>query len=130
MKLFQRLLVAPAALGLMAPVAVNADTAFSSSTTLSGGAFFTVGSVDAGTGDANEEMYMQYAYSLNVNSSFSGEDLLTAGIVTGDASGPLASMDSAETGSSALSVESLYYAFPVGDLAVTAGPLLLFNNLN
>ena len=124
MKLFQRLLVAPAALGLMAPVAVNADTAFSSSTTLSGGAFFTVGSVDAGTGDANEEMYMQYAYSLDVNSSFSGEDLLTAGIVTGDASGPLASMDSAETGSSALSVQSLYYAFPVGDLAVTAGPLL------
>ena len=124
MKLFQRLLVAPAALGLMAPVAVNADTAFSSSTTLSGGAFFTVGSVDAGTGDANEEMYMQYAYSLDVNSSFSGEDLLTAGIVTGDASGPLASMDSAETGSSALSVQSLYYAFPVGDLSVTAGPLL------
>ena len=27
MKFFQRLLVAPAALGLMAPVAVNADTA-------------------------------------------------------------------------------------------------------
>ncbi len=39
MKFFQRLLVAPAALGLMAPVAVNADTAFSSTTTLSGGAF-------------------------------------------------------------------------------------------
>ena len=39
MKLFQRLLVAPAALGLMAPVAANADTAFSSTTTLSGGAF-------------------------------------------------------------------------------------------
>ena len=39
MKLFQRLLVAPAALGLMAPVAANADTAFSSTTTLSGSAF-------------------------------------------------------------------------------------------
>ena len=38
MKLFQRLLVAPAALGLMAPVAVNADTAFSSTTNLGGGA--------------------------------------------------------------------------------------------
>jgi len=34
MKLFQRLLVAPAALGLMAPVAANADTAFSPTTTL------------------------------------------------------------------------------------------------
>jgi len=124
MKIFQRLLVAPAALGLMAPVAVNADTAFSSTTTLSGGAFFTVGSVDAGTGDSNEEMYMQYAYSLDVNSSFTGDDLLTAGIVTGNASGPLGSMDSAETGSGALSVSSLYYSFPVGGLSVTAGPLL------
>ena len=30
MNLFQRLLVAPAALGLMAPVAANADSAFTS----------------------------------------------------------------------------------------------------
>ena len=45
MKLFQRLLVAPAALGLMAPVAANADSAFTSTTTLGGNAFFTVGSV-------------------------------------------------------------------------------------
>ena len=76
MKLFQRLLVAPAALGLMAPVAANADTAFSSTTTLSGGAFFTVGSVaDGGTADTEEELYMQYAYGLDVNSSFTGEDL-------------------------------------------------------
>jgi len=124
MKLFQRLLVAPAALGLMAPVAANADTAFSSSTTLGGSAFFTTGSVQAGTGDANEEMYMQYAYLLDVNSSFTGEDLLTTGIVTGNASGPLAGMDSAETGGGTLSVGSLYYSFPLGDLSVTGGPLL------
>ena len=91
MKLFQRLLVAPAALGLMAPVAANADTAFSSTTTLSGTAVFTVGSVsDGGTTDTQDEMYMQYAYGLEVNSSFNGEDLLSAGIVTGNASGPLA----------------------------------------
>ena len=123
MKLFQRLLVAPAALGLMAPVAVNADTAFSSTTSLSGGAFFTVGSVsDGGTTDTEEELYMQYAYSLDVSSSFTGEDLFYAGIVAGNASGPLASMDSAETGD--LDVQSLFYAFPVGDLEVTAGPLV------
>jgi hypothetical protein len=125
MKLFQRLLVAPAALGLMAPVAANADTAFTSTTTLSGSAYFTVGSVaDGGTTDKQEELYMQYAYGLDVTSSFTGEDLLTTGIVTGNASGPLASMDSAETGTGALTVSSLYYAFPVGDLAVTAGPLV------
>jgi len=125
MKLFQRLLVAPAALGLMAPVAVNADTAFSSTTTLSGGAFFTVGSVaDGGTTDKQEELYMQYAYGLDVNSSFTGEDLFYAGIETGNATGPLASMDSAVTGTGALNVHSLFYAFPVGDLAVTVGPLV------
>jgi len=126
MKLFQRLLVAPAALGLMAPVAVNADTAaFSSTTTLSGSAVFTVGSVsDGGTSDAQEELYMQYAYGLEVNSSFTGEDLFTAGIVTGNASGPLAEMDSAEEGTGALTVDSLFYSFPVGELAITAGPLV------
>merc|ERR1712159_198671 len=128
MKLFQRLLVAPAALGLMAPVAANADTAFSSTTTLSGTAVFTVGSVaDGGTDDTQEELYMQYAYGLDLNSSFTGEDLFYAGIETGNASGPLAEMDSAvnpDGDDNSLSVHSLYYSFPVGDVSVTAGPLL------
>ncbi len=131
MKLFKSLLVAPAALGLMAPVAANADSAFTSTTTLSGKAVFTVGAVAdggpspaAGVGDDQEELYMQYAYELDVNTSFTGEDLLTAGIAAGNATGPLASMDSAEASTEALTVESLYYAFPVGDLSVTAGPKL------
>jgi len=126
MKLFQRLLVAPAALGLMAPVAVNADTtAFTSTTSLSGGAYFTVGSVsDGGPSDTQEELYMQYAYGLDLTSSFTGEDLFYAGIEAGNATGPLASMDSAVEGGNSLNVTSLFYAFPVGDLEVTAGPLL------
>jgi len=125
MKLFQRLLVAPAALGLMAPVAANADTAFSSTTTLSGGAYFTVGSVaDGGEADNQEELYMQYAYGLDVTSSFTGEDVFYAGIETGNASGPLVDMDSAVEGNGALNVHSLFYSFPVGDLSVTVGPLV------
>ena len=125
MKLFQRLLVAPAALGLMAPVAANADTAFTSTTTLSGSAFFTTGSVSAGTGDANEELYMQYAYGLDINSSFTGEDNFYVGIETGNASGPLADMDSSVAGSSDnLAVHSLFYSFPVGDLSILGGPLV------
>jgi len=125
MKFFQRLLVAPAALGLMAPVAVNADTAFSSTTTLSGSAVFTVGSVsDGGTSDTEEELYMQYAYGLDINSSFTGEDTFYAGIEAGNASGPLASMDSAVEGGASLTVANLFYAFPVGDLEVTVGPLV------
>jgi len=123
MKLFQRLLVAPAALGLMAPVAANADTAFTSTTTLSGEAVFTVGSVaDGGESDTEEELYMQYAYSLDLNSSFTGEDRFYAGLVQGNASSPLDDMDRAESGD--LNVTSLFYNFPVGDLSVTAGPLL------
>jgi len=125
MKFFQRLLVAPAALGLMAPIAVNADTAFSSTTSLSGGAVFTVGSVaDGGTTDTEEELYMQYGYGLDVTSSFTGEDMLYMGMETGNASGPLASMDSSVGGTGAITLHSLFYAFPVGDLEVTAGPLV------
>ena len=124
MKLFQRLLVAPAALGLMAPVAVNADT-FSSTTSLGGSAFFTSGSVENGTGDTNEEFYMQYAYGLDMTSSFTGKDLLVIGMESGNASGPLENMDSnVNTSGKALQVHSAFYSFPVGDLAVTAGPLL------
>ncbi len=44
MKFFKSLLVAPAALGLMAPVAVNADTAFSPTSKLSSSVNFTIGS--------------------------------------------------------------------------------------
>jgi len=124
MKLFQRLLVAPAALGLMAPVAVNADT-FSSTTTLGGSAIFTTGRVENGTTEANEETYVQYAYGLDLNSSFTGQDSLYFGMEAGNASGPLADMDSAVTTSSdQIVVHSAFYSFPVGDLSVTAGPLL------
>ena len=125
MKLFQRLLVAPAALGLMAPVAANADTAFTSTTTLGGSAVFTIGSVaEGGTSDTEEEVYMQYAYGLDINSSFTGEDSLYAGIETGNASGPLGNMDSATTGdANTLTLHSLFYSFPIGDITVTGGPL-------
>ena len=125
MKFFQRLLVAPAALGLMAPIAANADTAFSSTTTLSGGAVFTTGSVTAGTGDADEEMYMVYGYGLDMTSSFTGEDSLYVGMEAGNSSGPLASMDSATaTSGDAIVLHSAFYSFPLGDLSVLAGPLV------
>ena len=133
MKLFQRLLVAPAALGLMAPVAVNADTAFSSTTTLSGSAVFTLGSVDSGTAanPADDEMIMVYGYSLDMNSSFTGEDSLYVGLEAGNntsfddgGTSTLSIMDSAVGNGSTLQVHSAYYSFPVGDLSITAGPLL------
>ena len=125
MKLFQRLLVAPAALGLMAPVAVNADT-FSSTTSLSGSAVFTLGSVDNGTAvtPADDEMIMVYGYSLDMNSSFTGEDSLYVGLEAGNNDSTLSIMDSAVGNGSSLQIHSAYYSFPVGDLSITAGPLL------
>tara|TARA_Y100001968_G_scaffold249887_1_gene234829 strand:+ start:1800 stop:2822 length:1023 start_codon:yes stop_codon:yes gene_type:complete len=126
MKLFQRLLVAPAALGLLAPVAANADIAFSPTTTLSGVAVFTTGTVaDGGTADTQDALYMQYAYGLDITSSFTGQDLLYTGIEAGNASGPLANLDNTSDGGDNLKVTSLFYEFPVGDhLSVTTGPLL------
>tara|TARA_B100000965_G_scaffold365595_1_gene350213 strand:+ start:781 stop:1809 length:1029 start_codon:yes stop_codon:yes gene_type:complete len=127
MKLFQRLLTAPAALGLMAPVAANADTAFSPTTTLSGSAVFTIGQVsDGGTADDQEELYMQYAYGVDINSSFTGKDLLYVGVETGNASGPLGNLDSAvgPDTNDVISVHSAFYSFPISDLLVTAGPLV------
>jgi len=88
--------------------------------------FFTIGSVsDGGTSDTEEELYMQYAYGLDLDSSFTGEDLLHVGIEAGNASGPLANMDSAIEDGDELSVASMFYAFPVGELEVTVGPKLL-----
>ena len=46
------------------------------------------------------------------------------GMETGNASGPLENMDSATGGTGAITLHSLFYAFPVGDLEVTAGPLV------
>ena len=124
MKLFQRLLVAPAALGLMAPVVANADTGFSSTTTLGGSAYFTSGSVSAGTDSDDEEMYMIYRLNLGLKSSFTGEDTLKVGMKAGNATGPLASMDNANGAGDALKLTNLFYAFPLGDISVTAGPLV------
>jgi len=134
MKLFKQLLVAPAALGLMAPMAANAGSlpngveagAFSATTVMSGTAFFTTGSVgDGGESDNQEELYMQYAYELNLDSTFTGEDNLHVGIEAGNADGPLNGMDSAIDSGDGLRVASMFYAFPVGQLEVTVGPKLL-----
>jgi len=105
---------------------------FSSTTTMDGTAVFSLASVtDGGTADDQDSLHMQYAYDLSVNSSFNGDDLLYVGIETGNASGPLANMDSAveglstDEGKAYLSVHSMFYVFPMGDnLEVTVGPLL------
>jgi len=134
MKLFQRLLIAPAALGLLAPMAANADVteykgedlsagAFSSATKLSGGSVFTTGFIDTAA-TANNKLTIEYNYTVDVNTSFNnaGTDNLHVGIEAGNQDQLV--LDSSVTGGNGLDVASLYYEFPVGDFKVTAGPLL------
>jgi len=114
MKLFQRLLVAPAALGLMAPLAANADVTSTSNDSGLGseviearvdGVEAELGELMAGqfssstklTGKAafivgqvdngttgSDETTMEYMYQLNLNTSFSGKDKLYTRIKTGN----------------------------------------------
>ena len=161
MKLFQRLLVAPAALGLMAPLAANADVtpvnnesdlsseviqaridgveaqlgeiqagSFSSTTTMSGKAAFIVGSVEDDTDTTGaDEVSMTYMYQLNMNSSFTGEDLLYTRLKAGNTASVFADkstgayLSATKSGTGTLAVDKIWYQFPVGDsLQVWVGP--------
>ncbi len=151
MKLFQRLLVAPAALGLMAPLAANADVttisndsaelmagSFSSTSTLTGKAAFITGYFDDDTETNSDEMHMNYMYQINLNSSFTGEDNLYVRLKTGNVNGGFddkgsgsylsatASSDTSSTDTTqtdAIKVDKIWYQFPVGDsLQVWVGP--------
>ena len=74
MKLFKSLLIAPAAFGLMAPIAVNADTAFSPTSKLGSSVNFTIGSnTDSADGD---ELHSTYEMKFKSTTSFTGEDKL------------------------------------------------------
>ena len=165
MKLFKSLLLAPATLGFLAPLAANAteinlndvsnysdvdsiefansfdneksikptllaggeglgnrhshDGGFSDTTTLSGSAHFQMGAVE---GASSEAVTATYSYDLDLNTSFTGEDNLYVGIEAGNSSGIPFSTDNSNTQGDTLKVDSLYYAFPVGEYEVAVGP--------
>jgi len=129
MKLFQQLLIAPAALGLLAPLAANAEViesakdlnagAFASATKITGSSVFTTGVVNTAATTDNK-LTVEYNYKLDLNSSFTGLDNLYAGIEAGNQND--LALDSSVNVGNGLSVASLYYQFPVGDFTVTAGP--------
>ena len=102
---------------------------FSSSTKMMGQAVFTTGFVDThntnaekNAGTTDNKLTSQYAFTLDLNTSFTGNDGLYAGLSQGNQTGDLA-LQGAENNSS-LTVHSLFYTFPVGDFQVTAGPLV------
>jgi len=147
MKLFKSLLVAPATLGLLAPVAATANEvtindfnaaeeiavtnsridglearfnnleagSFSETTTASFGVDMVVGAED---GAASEAVAFGYQMGIGLETSFTGEDALSATIDIGDGtSGALAFDDTTDV----LTLDGLTYTFPVGGATVMVG---------
>jgi len=147
MKLFKSLLVAPATLGLLAPVAATANEvtindfnaaeeiavtnsridglearfnnleagSFSETTTASFGVDMTVGAED---GASSEAAAFGYQMGIGLETSFTGEDALSATIDIGDGtSGALNFDDTADV----LTLDGLTYTFPVGGTTVMVG---------
>jgi len=165
MKLFQQLLVAPAAIGLLSPISVSASEVnldaisnysednleidsnsfkqessndillsggeglvessdftggFSETTTASFGVDFLVGAVDGAT---SEVTTFDYQMGIGLETSFTGEDSLSATIDIGNASSYVAGTDGLnfDGTSDALKLDGLTYTFPLGSTTVMVG---------
>ena len=165
MKLFHQLLVAPAALGLLAPLSASASEVnldaiskysednleidgnlfkkntpdktllsggeglvesseftggFSETTTASFGVDFLVGAVDQGTSEKTE---FTYQMGIGLETSFTGEDSLSATIDIGNASSFIGGTDGLnfDGTSDALKLDGLTYTFPLGGATVMVG---------
>jgi hypothetical protein len=170
MKLFKSLLVAPAVLGLLAPVVANAnevnlneianysdiesveltnfsdndnlnpllaggeglvddhgpEDSFSSTTTMDGKAIMWGGAVDGidnlGSG-LTETIQTGYTYTMNLNTSFTGDDNLYVRLKGGENGGTWSTKETyhieTKDTSDALKVDKIWYQFPVGE-SITA----------
>jgi len=155
MKLFKSLLVAPATLGLLAPMSATASEvtindfnaaeeiavtnsrvdglearfnnleagSFSETTTASFGVDFLVGAIDAGDTGASEATTFDYQMGIGLETSFTGEDALSATIDIGNGAGAAASSDGLNFDSTtdALVLDGLTYTFPLGGTTVMVG---------
>jgi len=102
--------------------------AFSSTTSMDGKAAFWIGAIDGATKVSsanNESVSTGYIYSMNLNTSFTGEDSLDISLdagnsptSSGSSTSPLAEFDLNATGD-ALQVDGVSYTFPVSD-SITA----------
>jgi len=165
MKLFQKLLVAPAALCILAPLSVSASeinldaisnysegdleidansfkqkspnntllsggeglvesadftSGFSETTTASFGVDFLVGAVD---GASSEVTTFDYQMGIGLETSFTGEDALSATIDIGNAASAIGGGDGMnfDSPSDVLTLDGLTYTFPVGGATVMVG---------
>ena len=97
---------------------------FSETTTMSGEVGFLLGATDSAT-KANDVVQFEYALGIDLDTSFSGEDNLNIGIVTGNGltnvGADKTGLDWGESESDALVVNDLNYTFPVGAWKVAVG---------
>ena len=142
MKLFKSLLVAPATLGLLAPMAATAnevtvkdfnpsiestllaggeglvtgssyDGSFSETTSASFSADFAIGTVDGTSGQ--EAVTTGYSFQIDLSTSFTGEDSFDVSLDAGNADdGTLDELD-LNDGGDGLTVDGISYTFPLGD---------------
>ena len=147
MKLFKSLLVAPATLGLLAPMSASANEvtindfnaaeeiavtnsrldglearfnnleagSFSETTTASFGVDMVVGAED---GAASEAAQFSYQMGIGLETSFTGEDSLSATIDIGDAAADALALDDTDN---VLTLDGLTYTFPVGGASLMVG---------
>ena len=96
---------------------------FSDTTTLDGKAVFTLGALDYSLDSetASEAAQAMYTYTMNLNTSFSGDDNLYVRIKTGNHSDWSVTktygtyLSSGNSYSDALKVDKIWYEFPVGE---------------
>ena len=113
--------------GLEARQNVIEAGSFSDSTVADQKVIFTVGaaehehSASHDSATRNEGVAATYTYTMNLNSSFTGDDNLYIRLKTGNAAGWMAEKDeggylsSSNTYSDAVKVDKIWYTFPVGD---------------
>ncbi len=96
---------------------------FSETTSMDGKAIFTLGAVEYhdSTNTDSEAVQAYYSYTMNLNSSFTGDDNLYVRIKTGNSSDWTTSktygtyLSSSKGNSDALKVDKIWYQFPIGE---------------
>ena len=108
--------------GLEAKQNVLEAGGFSDTTTMDGKAIFTIGAVEYDDDSGNSEaVQAYYSYTMNLNSSFTGDDNLYVRIKSGNGGDFTTSKDygtylsSAKGNSDVLKIDKIWYQFPLGE---------------